>query len=127
MHRSRLAALVIDSRSNDIDSAADFWGRALGCPVRTPDPQDPNYRDLEVPDSQVRALLQKVDHPSRVHLDIETDDIAAEVTRLEQLGAQVIDVLPRWTVMQAPTGHRFCVVRPQRPDFDTSPDVNVWD
>ena len=127
MHRSRLAALVIDSRVDDLDAAASFWSRALGYPVRPADPADPKYRDLEMPDDQVRTLLQQVDHPSRVHLDIETDDVPAEVARLERLGARVVDVLPRWTVMEAPTGHRFCVVRPQRPDFASSPNVNVWD
>ena len=127
MHRSRLAAVVIDSRVDDLDAAASFWGQALGCPVRPADAADPKYRELSVADSQIRTLLQQVDHPSRVHLDIETDDIPAEVARLERLGARAIDVLPRWTVMQAPTGHRFCVVRPQRPDFATSPEVNVWD
>jgi glyoxalase superfamily protein len=47
----------------------------------------------------------------------ETDDIAAEVARLEALGAAVVSRLERWVVMQAPTGQRFCVVRVQRPGF----------
>ena len=34
--------------------------------------------------------VQTVDHPSRVHLDIETDDIEAEVRRLEGLGAKTV-------------------------------------
>jgi hypothetical protein len=53
----------------------------------------------------------------RVHLDIETDDIPAEVMRLEKLGAMIVHRLERWAVMQAPTGQRFCVVRVQRPGF----------
>jgi hypothetical protein len=61
--------------------------------------------------------LQRVEHESRVHLDIETDDIPAEVARLEHLGASVVQRLERWVVMQAPTGQRFCVVRVQRPGF----------
>ena len=84
------------------------------------------YRELDSPATEPRVLLQKVGHPSRVHLDIETDDITAEVARLVQLGAQVVEVLPRWTVMQAPTGHRFCVVNPQRADFATAASVNNW-
>ena len=127
MHRSRLAAVVIDSKVDDLDAAAAFWGRALGYAVRPADADDPDYRDLEGPEEQIRTLLQQVEHPSRVHIDIETDDIEAEVARLEKLGAKIVSKLPRWTVMEAPTGHRFCVVRPQRPDFATSPDVNVWD
>jgi hypothetical protein len=54
-----------------------------------------------------------------VHLDIETDDIEAEVRRLEKLGAKRIAHVKHWWIMEAPTGQRFCVVRPQRPDFET--------
>jgi hypothetical protein len=57
-------------------------------------------------------------------LDIETDDIPAEMVRLETLGAQVVSRLDRWVVMQAPTGQRFCVVRVQRPGFPQN--ANSW-
>jgi hypothetical protein len=69
--------------------------------------------------------IQRVDHESRVYIDIETDDIAAEVTRLERLGAKVVDRLERCVVMQAPTGQRFCVVRVQRPGFPKN--ATRWD
>jgi hypothetical protein len=58
-----------------------------------------------------------VSHESRIHLDIETDDIAAEVARLEKLGATVDTHMERWVVMRAPSGQRFCVVRVQREGF----------
>ena len=48
----------------------------------------------------------------------ETDDIEAEVARLEKLGAKRIAKVHTWVVMQAPTGQRFCVVRPQRPGIE---------
>jgi hypothetical protein len=70
------------------------------------------------------VLVQRVDHESRVHLDIETDDIEAEVRRLEALGATRVAQVKRWWVMQAPSGQRFCVVRPQRADFDER--ANTW-
>ena len=66
---------------------------------------------------RVLVQIQRVDHESRVHIDIETDNIPAEVSRLEALGAAVVSRLERWVVMQAPTGQRFCVVRVQRPGF----------
>jgi hypothetical protein len=66
-----------------------------------------------------------VDHESRVHIDIETDDIPDEVERLGKLGTTVVDRLERWVVMQAPTGQRFCVVRVQRPGFPKN--ANRWD
>jgi hypothetical protein len=72
---------------------------------------------LETPTDEPLVQIQQVDHDSRVHLDIETDDIAAEVARLEQLGAKVAKRLERWVVMEAPTGQRFCVVRVQRPGW----------
>jgi hypothetical protein len=51
--------------------------------------------------------IQRVEHESRVHIDIETDDIPAEVARLEKLGAKVANRLQRWVVMEAPTGQRL--------------------
>ena len=54
--------------------------------------------------------VQQVDHPSRVHLDIESDDVEAEVRRLGGLGAKPISRFKDWVMMEAPTGHRFCVV-----------------
>jgi len=125
MHYSRLCALLIDCRTGDIDEAARFWAAALGRPV---DPAHPgtrgNYRMLETPPDEPIVQIQRVDHESRAHLDIETDDIAAEVARLEKLGATVAERLPRWVVMQAPTGQRFCVVRVQRPGFPKN--ANRW-
>jgi hypothetical protein len=79
---------------------------------------------LETPPDEPLVQIQCVEHESRVHLDIETDDIAAEVMRLEKLGAKVAERLPRWVVMQAPTGQRFCVVRVQRPGFPKN--ANSW-
>jgi hypothetical protein len=70
---------------------------------------------LETPPDEPIVEIQRVDHESRIHIDIETDDIPAEVGRLEKLGAKAVDRLERWVVMQAPTGQRFCVVRVQRP------------
>jgi len=57
-------------------------------------------------------------------VDIETNDVEAEVKRLENLGARRVAHVKRWWVMEAPTGHRFCVVRPQRSDFESH--ANVW-
>jgi len=79
---------------------------------------------LENRPDQISIQIQRVDHESRVHLDIETDDIPAEVVRLEKLGATVDQKLERWVVMRAPSGQRFCVVRVQRDGF--SKDANSW-
>ena len=126
MHRSRLAGFIIDCRTDDLDRAADFWSRVLGYPAaRSGDPDEANYVGLKTKPDDLHIEVQSVDHPSRVHLDIEADDIEAEVTRLEKLGAKRIAQIRTWWVMEAPTGHRFCVVRPQRADFMN--EVNHWD
>ncbi|QRN97568.1 VOC family protein [Archangium violaceum] len=124
MHRSRLAAFVIDCKTEDIDTATTFWSKALGKPVVPPSPDSGNYRELSVSAEEPMILLQKVDHPSRIHLDIEADDIEAEVKRLEALGARRVEFIKRWWVMEAPTGQRFCVVRPQRGPLESR--ANTW-
>jgi len=118
MHRSRLNGVLIDCNVDDIYAAAQFWAGALG---RAVDPDHPgtrgNYVMLETPPDEISVQIQRVGHESRVHLDIETDDIPAEAARLEKLGATVDQTLERWVVMRAPTGQRFCVVRVQRDGF----------
>ncbi|HZO22075.1 MAG TPA: VOC family protein [Steroidobacteraceae bacterium] len=125
MHRSRLCAILIDCKTTEVDEAARFWGKALGRPF---DPTHPssrgNYRMLQTPPDEPIVEIQKVEHDSRVHIDIESDDIPAEVARLSELGAKVVTRLERWVVMEAPTGQRFCVVRVQRPGFPKN--ANVW-
>jgi hypothetical protein len=92
---------------------AKFWSATLGRRVKdTVD--EPGYLELETRESEPILLVQRVDHESRIHLDIEADDLEAEVKRLEGLGAKRIGFVKRWWVMEAPTGQRFCVVNPQR-------------
>jgi hypothetical protein len=86
-------------------------GRGFGPAGRSRSSGDPR----QLPHAgEVDVQIQRVEHESRVHLDIETDDIPAEVARLEKLGAVVDKRLERWVVMRAPSGQRFCVVRVQR-------------
>ncbi len=113
MHRSRLSTFVIDCRGTDVDGAARFWSAALGRRVK-PEIDDPGYRQLETSADEPILYVQQVPHESRVHLDIESDDLEAEVRRLEALGARRVGFVKRWWVMEAPTGQRFCVVNPQR-------------
>lgn len=126
MHRSRLCAILIDCKSTDVDEAARFWSGALGRAVDLDHPGSRDrYRMLETPPDEPIVEIQQVEHESRVHIDIETDDIPAEVARLERLGAKVVERLERWVVMQAPTGQRFCIVRVQRPGFPKN--ATAWD
>ena len=125
MHHSRLAAFVMDCKVEDIEVAARFWSAALGRAVKPPDPDSPNYRELEAKPDEAMLLLQQVDHDSRIHLDIEADDLDAELERLEALGAKRVAYVKRWWVMEAPTGQRFCIVRPQRGPLEGR--ANVWD
>ena len=119
MHKSKLGGFIIDCCTSDLASAADFWSRALGMPVRElPGKEGEIYRRLDDAHHGLHIEVQKVEHPSRVHLDIETDDIEAEVRRLEGLGAKRVQAVETWWVMQAPTGQRFCVVRAESTDFE---------
>jgi predicted enzyme related to lactoylglutathione lyase len=125
MHKSKLGGFIIDCREDDLGAAADFWSRALGMAVRElPGAEGELYRKLEDSQHGLDIEVQKVDHPSRVHLDIETDDIEAEVRRLEGLGAKRVQAVRTWVVMEAPTGQRFCVVRASSAEFERR--ASVW-
>ena len=126
-HRSRLAGFIIDCNTDDLDAATDFWSQALGCTIADRDAGDgeAEYQMLGDTRDDLHIEVQKVSHPSRVHLDIEADDVDAEADRLEALGAKKIAFVKRWWVMEAPTGQRFCVVRMKYPERGTPP--TTWD
>ena len=125
-HRSRLSTFVLDCQVDDLAPHVAFWSQALGKPVKAADSDgDGKYGELDTARDEPMLLLQKVSHASRIHLDIETDDVDAEVERLVALGAKEVERVHTWCVMEAPSGHRFCVVRQQRKPF--GPHLNAWD
>lgn len=117
-HRSRLCQFVIDV--DDLDKGVAFWSAALDAtPEPLPEASSGIYRQLRLPDAEIRILLQLTADPKitkeRMHLDLETDNVEAEVRRLEDLGAK------RWNhqqergydfwVMRDPWGNEFCVLQ----------------
>jgi predicted enzyme related to lactoylglutathione lyase len=130
MHRSKLAGFIIDCQTDDLNGAATFWGQALGLEVKALPPGEGEiYKRLVDRQHGLNIEVQTVTHPSRVHLDIETDDIEAEVARLGRLGAKRLQAVKGWVVMEAPTGQRFCVVHANSAGFAAQasqwPDVNT--
>ena len=126
MHKSRLGALVVDCQSENLIEYAEFWGAVLGSEPESQEGQiNQRYVRLSGTPSEAQVILQKVDHPGRVHFDIETDDIEAEVKRLLSLGAEIVERMEKWVIMEAPSKHRFCVIGPIRPDFQEQ--ANVWE
>ena len=129
MHRSLLSTFMIDVPSADLDATVAFWSGALGAtPTQTKMPQ---YHILDDAAPPNRVVIQDSGPgEARIHFDIHTDDLEAEVARLEALGATVVDRQwvdhpGSWIIMRDPAGMEFCVVwamnpiRPQevRDDF----------
>lgn len=110
MHRSRLVGILIDTPAAQAGAAADFWSAALG--ARTfPAPGEEQFTVLAGAVPGLLTVIQAVDDDTpRYHVDIETDDLAAEVARLTALGAEQVS---RWKdayTLRAPGGHLLCVV-----------------
>ena len=122
-HKSRLGVLVIDCETDKLDDAARFWSATFGYRAEA-DAKFPENVTLATPDGEPRIVLQAVAHDSRIHMDLETDDKEAEARRLEALGAVREADVRNWIIMRAPTGHRFCLVGPQRRDFEQN--ATTW-
>lgn len=122
-HKSRLGVLVIDCETESLDDAAAFWSETFGYRAET-DAKFPEYVNLVTPDGEPRMVLQAVSHESRIHIDLETDDKEAEARRLEALGAVREADVKNWIIMRAPTGHCFCLVGPQRSNFEKN--ATTW-
>lgn len=105
-HKSRVCAVLFDVDAPSYEAAARFWSGALGRPLNF----DPAKKYTELP-GELDYLVQNA-APGRegVHIDIETDDVEAEVARLEKLGAIKREQVKGWWVMVSPGGHPFCVV-----------------
>lgn len=120
MHRSRIGVVLIDHPRDGFDRVADFWSAARGS-NRRPDGDEPVYDSLEPIAGGIMLELQRTGEgtPPRVHLDIETDDVEAEVARLTDHGASIVTRHPTYVVMRDPGGLVFCVVPVQTGhDFD---------
>jgi hypothetical protein len=119
--------IVIDVPGDDHGQAVAFWQGALGTPL-TRGERRPEYHWARLPHHPNLALL--VQHlgegPARVHLDIHTDNLAAEVARLETLGATRERPAGEWQVMRDPAGLLFCVV-PEQPGSLTDDNAQRWD
>lgn len=117
MHRSRIGVVLIDHPSTTYATAAAFWEAALGISADQQD--DGPYASIGRLDG-VALELQETGAGTgpRVHLDIETDDVPAEVRRLTGLGATVEEDRGDYTIMRDPGGMVFCVVEVSTDDFD---------
>jgi hypothetical protein len=87
--------------------------------------EEKGFVRLDAAGRDLHVEVQCVTHESRLHLDIETDDVDLEVARLEKLGARRIAKKDRWWVMEAPTRQRFCVVRAGS-DLLHTPGATLW-
>jgi len=125
MHRSRLVGILIDTPAAQVGTEVDFWSAALGA-QSYPAPGEEQYTDLVGAAAGLITVVQAVDDAPRYHVDIETDDLAAEVARLTALGAEPV---ARWQdahTLRSPGGHLLCVV-PVHSDPETfAASARTW-
>ena len=119
MHRILLREIVIDAPTSTVGATRDFWAAALAAEAQH-DTRFPEFTALRHPAALSWVGLQDVGTAdARYHLDIETDDVAAEVARLTGLGAERVADGRTWVVAgRDPSGHLFDVVPHQSPWFD---------
>ena len=125
-HYSRLSKIVIDVPAADHDRELAFWSGATGQQLARFD-RHPEYHGAKLPGHDMGLLVQRLgDGPGRVHLDIHTDDPAAELARLEKLGAELVAQVHAWWIMRDPAGLPFCVI-PEPPGALNDSNAQRWD
>jgi hypothetical protein len=124
MHRSRLFGVLIDTPAAEAGAAVDFWTAALGGPTRHSS-DEPEYTGIEGV-TGLAMVVQSVDDQPRYHVDIETDDVAAESARLLAAGATMVTDHGGHKILRAPGGHLLCVVPVQSPEQLFATDSRVW-
>lgn len=129
-HRSRLTAVLVDVPATDHERTTTFWSRALGAEAKRVD-NHPEYNFLGQVTPGIEFMVQAMSDAGgnaspRVHFDIESDDVDAEVSRLKDLGAEEVERIHSWVVMRDPAGTTFCVVKVQvQAMFDQH--ATTWD
>jgi glyoxalase superfamily protein len=125
-HYSRLCMIVIDVPGPDHDRELAFWGGATGKPLTRVE-NFPAFHFGQLHGQEAWLLLQHLgEGPARMHVDFHTDDLEAEVTRLEKLGAQRVKMIDKWWLMRDPAGLLFCVV-PEPPGGLNDSNAQRWD
>ena len=101
------------------------WQGAVG--QELPEVYSAEYHGALLRGSDLMLLMQRLESGRpRVHLDIHTDDVDAEVARLEGLGAQRVQQVQTWWVMLDPAGLPFCVL-PISPGSLNDDNARRWD
>jgi predicted enzyme related to lactoylglutathione lyase len=108
---------MIDCLDSEFEASLEFWAEALGLPPGRRPRKNQRYLTLGTIETPLVIQMQRVTSQPGYHLDFESDDMAAEVSRLEKNGARYTRRVKRWYVAQDPSGNAFCVVRPQSDEF----------
>jgi Glyoxalase-like domain len=125
-HYSRIFKVVIDVPAADHDRELAYWRGASGLPLDEL-AGHPEYHGSGLPGQDFALLIQRLGHGQPgMHVDIHTDDLEAEVARLERLGARRTERVAHWWVMQDPAGLPFCVL-PQPRGTLTEDNAHRWD
>jgi hypothetical protein len=125
-HYSRLFKVVIDVPPADHDQEVAFWSAAAGQSLTRFD-RHPEYHGVALHGQEFWLLIQQLGQGSaRVHIDIHTDDLPAEMARLEKLGAKRVQQAHSWQVMRDPAGLLFCVIA-EPPGTLNDGNARRWD
>jgi hypothetical protein len=127
MHRSRIGIVLIDHPEEVYDTALTFWAGVIGS--QTGSPPDPPFQRLGELAGSLGLEMQRTGSgtPSRIHLDIETDDIAAEVERLVGLGATIERQYETMAILLDPGNLVFCVIGIQTDQAEFDTHARTWD
>lgn len=116
---------MIDVPAGEAAAAAAFWGAALGVPAM-PVPGEEQYTSLPEAVPALHLAVQALeDGDARYHLDIETDDVAAETERLVGLGAVEVGSWLECRTLRVPGGLLICVIPVHSPEFERY--ARVWE
>jgi len=117
MHHIVLHEVVIDVPSDAFAATRDFWSAALLARQHRLEGYT-EFTDLADAASVPAIGVQEIGSgDARVHLDIETDDVEAEVARLVALGAREVARPHNWVILRDPADLLFCVVPNDSADF----------
>ena len=100
--------IFLDTPRADAPRSWAFWSEVTGTTVSPTRGEQSQFATLQPARGKAWLKVQAMDGPSRVHLDVDTDDRAGFVARATALGATVQGTYHDVVILRSPAGIVHC-------------------
>ncbi|MFI6866769.1 VOC family protein [Nocardia sp. NPDC050406] len=115
--------IFLDRPADRFDENARFWTTVTATSLSPTRGENSEFVTLLPESGRPSVKMQAVADDSRVHLDLDVDDVGAAAKRAQELGATLVLEHPDYIVLKSPHGMTFCLTPADRAEIEFPPLV----